>query len=141
MRNITYRIVSGLVLIAAIAGIIFLAYNAGMTRGEALSAQAPVVQNNNQPVPVYGVPYWHPFPFFGFGFFGVLALLFLFFLAMGAARRMLWGPRHGWHMWHHRYGAWGDKDWEKGIPSMMSEMHRRMHAAEEGRPADQSAQK
>jgi hypothetical protein len=75
--------------------------------------------------------YPHPYPFFGFGCFGVLIPLFLLFLAFGAARRMLWGPRFGWRHMHH--GPWGDRG--PGGPDfvhpMFAEMHRRAHEAAE----------
>lgn len=128
-KNVAFRIVAGLVLLAAIAGIAFFAFNAGMTRGAALNIQAPAPQTGGLPVPYYGMPYfWHPFPFFGFGCFGVLIPLFLLFLAFGAARRMIWGPRWGWHHMHH-HGPWGDKgpgdpDF---VPPMFAEWHKRAH--------------
>ena len=103
-KNVVFRILAGLVLLAAIAGIAFFAFNAGMARGAALNLQAPAAQRGGQPVPYYGygMPFLHPLPFFGFGCFGVLIPLFLLFLAFGAARRMLWGPRWGWHhAMHH----------------------------------------
>jgi hypothetical protein len=141
MKHIVFRILSGLVLIAVIAGIALLAYNAGVTRGTSLNVQVPAGQNGSQAYPVYGMPLWWPFPFFGFSFFGLLALFFLLSVAFGAFRFMLFGPRFGWHMMHRRYGAWGDRGSSEGIPPMFAEMHRRMHAAEEGKPADQAAQK
>lgn len=137
MRHITLRILAGLVLIAAIAGVALLAYNAGVAHGQAISAITPGAQTGGQP---YVVPYWWPFPFFGFGFFGLLAVIFLFFMAFGALRFVLWGPRFGWRRWHRGY--WGERGSgeEFPIPPMMSEMHRRMHAAEGEKPADQSTQ-
>lgn len=136
MRHVLFRIIAGLVLIAAIAGIAFIAYNAGVTHGEALSAQAPAVQTGSQAYPVYGFPFWWPFPFFGFGFFGLLAVLFLLFIAFGATRRMLWGPRFGWHRMYRRYGPWGTGDQGEDIPPFISEMHRRMHEADQEKPAN-----
>ncbi len=140
MKYIGFRILSGLVLIAVIAGIAILAYNAGVTHGTSLTEAAPAGESGAQAYPFYGGPFWWPFPFFGFGFLGLLAVFFLLSIAFGAFRRMLWGPRFGWHMGHRMYGHWGDKGWEEGIPPMMAEMHRRMHEAEEGKPADQATQ-
>ncbi len=140
MKHIWFRIFFAFVMIAAIAGIAFLAYNAGVTHGAATSLPAPAAQNS-QAYPVYATPYWYPFPFFGFGFFGFLAVLFLFFVAFGAARFVLFGPRFGWHRMQRRYGPWGDQGSGEGVPPMWSELHRRMHAAEEGKPADSAAQK
>jgi hypothetical protein len=136
---------AGLVLLAAIAGIAFFAFNAGMARGTTLNIQAPAPQAGGQPVPPvpfygYGMPYsWHPFPFFGFGCFGVLIPLFLLFLAFGAARRMLWGPRWGMHHMHH-HGPWGDKGPGSPdfVPPMFAEWHKRAHGEA---PADDASQK
>ncbi len=139
MKHIGLRILFAFVLIAAIGGIAFIAYNAGVTHGAAI--QAPTSQTGSQVYPVYGMPYWFPFPFFGFGFFGLLALLFLFFVAFGAARFVIFGPRFGWHRMQRRYGGWGDQGSDEGIPPMFVEMHRRMHAADEGKSADQATQK
>ena len=141
MKHIIFRILFGLVLIAAIAGIAFLTYNAGVAHGTSLNVQSPTGQNGSQSYPIYGIPFWWPFPFFGFGFLGLLALLFLLSVAFGAARLMLFGPRFGWHMMHRRYGNWGDRGSGEGIPPMFAEMHRRMHAAEEEKSTDQAPQK
>jgi hypothetical protein len=139
MKHIGLRIFFAIVLIAAIGGIAFIAFNAGVTHGTAI--QTPTAQNGSQVYPVYATPYWYPFPFFGFGFFGFLAMIFLFFMAFGAARFVLFGPRFGWHRMQRRYGPWGDAGSGEGIPPMFVEMHRRMHAADEGKPADQATQK
>lgn len=140
MRHIFFRILAGLVLLAAIAGVGLLAYNAGVSHGQAISAITPSAQSGSTAYPIY--PFWWPFPFFGFGFFGLLAVIFLFFVAFGALRFALWGPRFGWRRWHRGYGHWGERGSgeEFPIPPMMAEMHRRMHAAEEGKPADPSTQ-
>ncbi len=137
MRNIFFRVVAFLVLIAAIGGIAFLAYNAGITHGQAITATLPVGQTAAQ---FYPVPYWFPFPFFGFGIFGFFALIFLFFVIFGAFRMMLWGPRWGWRRMGHRYGTWGEGNSGQDIPPMMAELHRRMHAADEAKPSDQPGQ-
>jgi hypothetical protein len=139
-KNIVFRFLAGLVLLAALAGIAFFAYNAGMAQGASVNLPAPA---NGQVMPYYGygMPFFHPF--FGFGCFAPLIVLFLVFAAFGAMRRMLWGPRMmGWRHMHHEHGPWGDKNaWENGVPPMMAEMHRRMHAAENEKPAGESAQK
>jgi hypothetical protein len=136
-KHIAFRVLSGVVLLAAIAGIAFFAFNAGVMRGTALNPQAPAAVQAGpaagQALPFYGygMAYPHPYPFFGFGCFGVLIPLFLLFLAFGAARRMLWGPRFGWRHMHH--GPWGDRG--PGGPDfvhpMFAEMHRRAHEAAE----------
>lgn len=118
------RIVSVLVLIAAIAGIGFFAYQAGVANGSPISIEAPSGDANVAPVPYshygygYGMPFHRPFGF-GLGCFGLLIPLFLFFLAMKAMRFMFWG--HGHHMRH-----WGRR-WEGGAPPMFDEWHKKAH--------------
>jgi len=125
-EKIGLRVVSVLVLIAAIAGIGFFAYQAGVANGSPISIEAPAGDTNVVPVPHYGYGYgmrYHPFGF-GFGCFGILIPLFLFFLAMKAVRFIFWGPRFGHHMGH-----WGRR-WEGGAPSMFDEWHKRAHGEE-----------
>ncbi len=141
MRHIIFRLLAAVVLIAAIAGIAFLAYNAGVAHGTAINVQSTAGQAGSPSSPVYAVPFWWPFPFFGIGFFGILAGLFLLSIAFGAFRFMLWGPRFGRHWMHRRYGYWGEAGPGEGVPPMVAEMHRRMHEADQGKPADQAAQK
>jgi len=140
-KNVVFRIVAGFVLLAAIAGIAFFAFNAGMARGVALDLQLPAAQAapaGGQPVPFYGygMPFFHPMPFFGFGCFGVLIPLFLLFLAFGAARRMLWGPRWGWHHMHR--GPWGEKGPGSPdfVPPMFAEWHKRAHTETDKAPEE-----
>ena len=120
------RIVSALVLIAAIAGIAFVAYNAGVTNGSPVTVNAP--EGQAFPAPYYHHGWGMPMPFFGFGCFGILFTLFLFGLAMKAFRMMAFGPHWGWgHHMHHGHGPWRG-DWgEKGVPPMVEEWHKRMH--------------
>jgi hypothetical protein len=142
-KNVVFRILAGLVLLVAIAGIAFFAFNAGMTRGVALNLQSPAAQSApaGQPIPYYGygMPFLHPMPFFGFGCFGVLIPLFLLFLAFGAARRMLWGPRWGWHHHLRHDGPWGEKGPGSPdfVPPMFAEWHKRAHGEA---PADEKKQ-
>ncbi len=125
-NNIALRIIAALVLIAAVAGIAFFAYQAGVAHGSPVTIQAPNGQSVTTPYPYfgYGMP-WHFFPFFGFGFFAFLIPLFLFILAVRAFRFMLWGPRWGWrgHMHMHGHYGWDDN----GVPPMFKEMHDRAH--------------
>lgn len=127
-KNISLRIVSAFVLVAAIAGIAFFAFRAGVAQGSPLTFEAPVGQTTTAPYPMvgYGMPfgYRHHMPFFGFGCFGILIPLFLFFLAMKAFRFAFWGPR--WGGGHHRHGPWG-RHWENGVPPMFEEWHKRAH--------------
>jgi hypothetical protein len=124
-RHIVFRIIAAVVLIAAIAGIAFLAYGAGVAQNVPATAQLPAAQTGGLPYP-YFHGWWGPFPFFGFGCFAPLAVLFLLCVAFGSMRRMIFGPRWGWHRMH-RHGGWSEKDGEEGVPPMVSEWHRRMH--------------
>jgi len=131
-NKIALRIVSALVLIAAIAGIGFFAFRAGVAQGSPVTIQAPSGDANAAPAPYpyygYGMRLHHPFGF-GLGCFGLLIPLFLFFLAMKAFRFLFWGPRWGWG--HHRHGPWG-RHWEGGVPPMFNEWHKRAHNIPEG---------
>ena len=126
-NNTGLRIVSGLVLIAAIAGIAFFAFRAGVAQGSPVTIEVPSGESVPAPYPYYGygygMPFHHPFGFV-FGAFGFLILLFLFFTALRAFRFLLWGPRWG----HHR-GPWG-RHWENGVPPMFDEWHKRAHGAQ-----------
>jgi hypothetical protein len=139
-RHIVFRILAGLILLAAIAGIAFFAYQTGVTHGVAAKLQLPVTGNGEQFYPHYGIH-----PIMGFGFFGVLFAFFLLFLAFGAMRRLFWGPRWGWrHMGHHDpegHGPMGRGPWGEGVPPMFAEWHRRAHASPaDGQPADKKSE-
>jgi len=125
-NKIGLRIVAGLVLLAAIAGIAFFAFQAGVANGSPVTIEAPAGQTVPAPMPYYGygMRFYHPFGF-GFGCFGLLIPLFLFFLAMRAFRFAFWGPR-----WGHHMGHWGRR-WEGGAPPMFDEWHKRAHGASE----------
>ena len=123
-NNIGLRIVAALVLVAAIAGIAYFAFQAGVVRGSPITLEAPSGETVPAPYPYYGYGYGFHHPFgFGFGFFGFLILLFLFFAALRAFRFLLWGPRWGWGH-RHGPGAWG-RPWENGMPPMFEEWHKR----------------
>ena len=120
--KIVFRIVSALVLVAAIAGIAFVAYNAGVANGSPVTLNAP--EGQPYPMPYYHHSFGMPMPFFGFGCFGIIITLFLFAMAMKAFRMMAFG-RHFGHM--HGHGPWRH-DWgEKGVPPMFEEWHKRAH--------------
>lgn len=128
-ENSGIRLISALVLVAAIAGIGYFAYQAGVAQGSPVTIQAPSGEVVPMPYPYYG---WggfahHPFGF-GFGLFGFLILLFLFFAALRAFRFLFWGPRRGWG---HHHGAWRGP-WENGVPPMFEEWHRRAHEEQTG---------
>jgi hypothetical protein len=125
-KYIGLRIVSALVLIAAIAGIAFFAFQAGMANGSPVTIDSPSGNTNVVPMPYYGYGYAMPFRHFGFGFgcFGPLLGFFLIILALKSFRMLFWGPRWA-HMGHHR-GPWG-RHWEGGVPPMFDEWHKRSH--------------
>ena len=128
--KIGLRIVSALILVAAIAGIGFFAFRAGVAQGSPITIEAPAGQPATAPYPVYGygMPfgYRHYMPFMGFGCFGILIPLFLFFLAMRAFRFAFWGPRWGWGHHMHGHGPWS-RHWENGVPPMFEEWHKKAH--------------
>jgi hypothetical protein len=122
--KIGLRIVSALVLIAALAGIAYFAFQAGVAQGSPITIEAPSGESAPAPYPYYGygMRFHHPFGF-GFGCFGPLLALFLFFVALKSFRLLFWGPRWGWGS-HH--GHWG-RHWEGGVPPMFDEWHKRAH--------------
>ncbi|MEO5886965.1 MAG: hypothetical protein ABIQ77_04805 [Anaerolineales bacterium] len=132
-NNNGLRIVSVLVLIAAVAGIAFFAFQAGVMRGSPVTIEAPSGDANAVPAPYpyygYGMPFHRPHFGFGFGFFGFLIPLFLFLLALRAFRFLFWGSR-----WGHHKGHWG-RHWEGGAPPMFEEWHKRAHG-EAGQPEE-----
>lgn len=131
MNNVWFRLLAGLVLLAAIVGIGYFAYNAGVAQGTVANVPAAGAGQTAQPYPFYGyrAPYWFPFPFFGFGCLGLLLPLFLIFLAFGAFRHMIWGPRWGWHHMHHRH--WMNEDGKPTMPPFVEEWHRQAHGESE----------
>jgi len=133
-KHIIFRIVAGLVLLAAIAGLGFFAYQAGVAHGVAANIQVPAAETAGSPYPFYGMPYRHFMGFPGFGLFGLLIPLFLLCLAFGAMRRMIWGPRWGMRHMHGPmgHGPMGHGPCGEGVHPMFAEMHRRAHAAETG---------
>ena len=129
--KIVFRIASAFVLIAAMAGIAFFAFNAGVAQGSPVTIEAPAGQSAQAPYPYFGHGYGYGMPFhrpfgMGFGCFGLLIPLFLFFVAMKAFRIMTWGPRMG-HM--HGHGPWRHGCGENGLPPMFEEWHKRAHEA------------
>jgi hypothetical protein len=135
-KNVVFRIIAGLVLLAAIAGIAFFAYQAGAAHATVANLQLPAGETGVLPYLHYGMH-----PFFGFSFIGLLVVFFLLMVAMASLRRMVWGPRWGWRhmgrgpMGHHGpegYGPMGHGPWGEGVPPMFAEWHRRAHE----QPAD-----
>lgn len=126
-NNAGLRFVAALVLIAAIAGIAFFAFRAGVAQGSPITIEAPSGESVPAPYPYYGygMPFHRPLGF-GFGFFGFLILLFLFFTVLRVFRFLFWGPRWGWGHHHVGHGPWG-RHWENGVPPTFEEWHKRAH--------------
>ena len=139
-RSIVWRGILALVLlvvlVAGVAAVGVVTYNAGMARGLADSGKV-VAQ---PPASVMPYPYWG---FFGpgFGLFNCLLLFFGFALIFLVVRGLLWGGLFGmWRRpWHH---GWGGPDaphgwrrtWEKGYPPFFDDWHRRAHGQGEPTP-------
>lgn len=118
-RNI-FRLILALILIGAVAGLAWYAYNLGVAQGLAEGANLAVPEGGERVYPYYGGPFFfRPFGF-GFGFLGCLVIpLFIFFL-FGLGRLFFWGGRL------HRFG------WYPGDREGFEEWHRRMHEPDEG---------
>ncbi len=115
------RILAALVLIAAVAGVAYLAYQAGVLQGSPVTVQSPSGQS--VPAPYYGYGFWPVFPFWGLGCFGPLIALFLLFLAFRMLGFVFWGPRGGWG--HRR--MWRHGGYEGDVPPMFKEWHDQVH--------------
>lgn len=120
------RLVTMLVVLAAVAGIAFLAFNAGVAQGMA-SKTGTLEGQPGAPSTSLGTPFWPvAWPFFGFPLFGVLIAGFLLVLVIRAAFFVLWGPR--WAYWRGGHGGWRHGwEGEGGIPPMFREWHDRAH--------------
>jgi hypothetical protein len=128
-EKIGLRILSALVLVAAIAGIAFFAFRAGVDQGSPITIEAPSGEAVPAPYPYYGygAPFHRPYGWgFGFGCLVPLLVLFLFFIALRSFRWLFWGPRWGWGHPHGGHGPWG-RHWENGVPPMFEEWHKRAH--------------
>ena len=127
--KIVFRILAALVLLAAIAGIAFFAFNLGVTQ----HAQSAANAGDQVPIPYNGTHFlMFPFPFLGFGCFAPLIALFLLFIALRAFSFIFWGPRWGYSGHIHR--GWRRGGWdESGVPPIFQEWHKRAH----GEPEDE----
>jgi len=124
--KIGLRIVSALVLVAAIAGIAFFAFRAGVAQGSPITIEAPSGESVPAPYLYYGYGYGMPFPHplgFGLGCLAPILVVFLLVLALRSFRFLFWGPRWGWG---HR-GPWQHGWGERGVPPMFDEWHKRAH--------------
>jgi hypothetical protein len=139
VKHIVFRFMAGLVLLVAIAGIAFFAYQSGVAHGVASNIQVASPGTAVAPYTLYGMPFgyfgWFPW----FGIFGLLIPIFLFFLAFGVMRMLVWGPRWDWRRMHH--GAMENGPWGNDVPQMFKEWHRRMHAAPDSNNTTEENQK
>ena len=137
--NTGLRILSVLVLIAAVAGIAFFAFQAGVAQGSPITLEAPSGETVPAPYPYYGygMPFHRPFGFgYGFGCFGPLLAFFLLFVAF---RFLFWGSRWGWHRGGH--GPWR-RDWgERGVPPMFEEWHKKAHGQSSDTESSETSEK
>ena len=117
--RIGLRIFAALVLIAAVAGVAFFAFQAGVAQGSPITVQSPSGETAPLPYPYYGygMPFHRPFGFgYGFGCFGPLLGFFLIFLAF---RLVFWGSRWGWgHRGGLPSGADGGSTQRVGRPGL-----------------------
>jgi hypothetical protein len=119
-RAFVARIIGGLVLLAALAGLAYLAFNAGLARGAAIN----LAESGRLPQGAYGMPYYWHAPFFApFGLLGCLLPFFLVLMVFASVSWLLWGPRR----WMHRPGMWQAGWHSEGVPPRFAEWHRRAH--------------
>lgn len=128
------RIVLGiLIVILLVAGAVSLgvfAYNLGLNQNLVQSAASGTVQPGTGviPYPAYG-PFW--FRPFGFGLFGCFGPFLFFFLIFLLFRFLFWGGR-----WGHGPG-WRHEHWDRGVPPMFDEWHKKAHEQEGQNPPPQ----
>jgi hypothetical protein len=120
--RIVLRVLLALVVIAGMVGAGVYVYNAGVAQGLAASGKLVAPEIGTVPYSYFGGPFFYHRPF-GFGFlsclFPLLGLLLIFGLLRGI-RHGRWGWGHGMH-----HGPW-----EKGVPPMFEEWHRKMHESQ-----------
>lgn len=117
------RILFAVILIGALVGIGAFIYNAGVSQGLATGRSVPAPEGEGFVQPYFYPPYYRPW---GFGFFGLIfPLLFVFLIFMLLVRGLFF---RGWR----HYGPWkgyGSREhWSQGVPPMVEEWHRKMHA-------------
>jgi hypothetical protein len=116
--KIVLRVLLALGLIAGAVGIAIYAYNVGIAQGLIESGKLAAPTTGVAPYPFYGGPFFFHWPFgFGLGLLGCLFPLLFFVLFFGLLRGMIGRGHWGKHRAH----------WEKGVPPMFEEWHRKMH--------------
>jgi hypothetical protein len=121
--RVFFRVVLALVLIGAVVGLGVGVYNAGVANGIAVGGQValPDGATGVAPYAYYGLH--RPFGF-SFGLFGLIVPLLFFFLIFGALRGLFF---RGWGR-----GPWHHGNWDKNVPPMVQEWHRKMHEPQAG---------
>jgi hypothetical protein len=135
MANRPVRIVGAilatLLVVAMLAGIGVMAYNAGVAQGLVTSGQVVAPETGAQAVPYARHFLWAPFGFgWGFGILRALFGLFIGLLVFGLIVRLLVGGLFGWRRWG-RFGGGPGRWHEGGVPPMFEEWHRRAHGEEQ----------
>ncbi|MGE5139011.1 MAG: hypothetical protein ACM3JD_06110 [Rudaea sp.] len=128
-RRIVLGILLTLVVVAMLAGIGLLAYDAGVSQGMVSSGKLTTPAPGTGPYPFYG-GFFFPRPFgYGFGLLGCLFPLLLFFVIFGVLRMLFWRP------WYGRGTGYGYGRSGNGEPSTeFDEWHRRAHATGQDKP-------
>jgi hypothetical protein len=119
--RIVLRVLFALVLIAGAVGLGVYVYNAGVAQGLAASGKLVAPEGGVAPYPYYGGPFF--FRPYSFAFAGCLFPLLFIFLVMVLLRGIFWRGHWAWS--EHR------RRWEKGVPPMLEEWHRKMHESQE----------
>ncbi len=118
-EKIFFRFLAVLLALAAIGGIAYLAFNAGVTQGFGSQIVAGQTSAGNP-----------GFPFFGFGSLGVILGVFLLVIVLRAISFAFWGPH--WGNGRHMHRGWR-RGWEdeSGVPPVFREWHDRAHQTTE----------
>jgi len=118
--RIVLRVLLALVVIASVVGIGVYAYNAGVAQGLAATDKLVIPATGAAPYPYWGRPFIYHRPF-GLGLLSCVFPLLLGLLLIALLRGIGWRGRPGWgHMAQHGH-------WDKGVPPMFEEWHRKMH--------------
>ncbi len=120
--SIFIRILFAVILVAALVGIGAFIYNAGVSQGLATGRSMSAPEGDGLVQPYFYPPYYRPW---GFGFFGLILPLLVVFLIFMLVRGLFF------RSWRH-HGPWkgyeSREHWKKGVPPMVEEWHRKMHA-------------
>jgi hypothetical protein len=113
-----FRLLFGLVVVAAIVGAGMYGYNLGIAHGIVERGAAAAAAPGTVPVVIWPRPWG-----FGFGFFPFFPLLFILFWLF-VARALFWRGAYG--------GAWRGRACGYGhVPPAFEEWHRQAHARSE----------